>query len=81
VPPAGLFHRGRLASVIFKRLHLNELIAVSEREYVELAVRLARDTSFRTDLRRRIEKSRDTVFGDQAPVRALESFLAQVSHA
>jgi len=77
----GRFLRGRLASGILKRLELTELIVESEEEYVELAVRLARDARFRVDLRRRIQKSRHSLYGDKTAVSALESFLAHVSHA
>ena len=77
----GRFLRGRLASGILKRLQLNELIASSEQEYVEIALRLARDASLRVDLRNRIEKSRHSLYDDKAPVRALESFLMRFSHA
>ena len=73
----GRFLRGRLASGILKRLDLHEFIASSEQAYVELAVRLARDKSFRVDLRTRIENSRHTLYDDRASVRALESLLIQ----
>jgi predicted O-linked N-acetylglucosamine transferase (SPINDLY family) len=54
---------------------LTELIAATEQEYVALAVRLARDEAYRCDLRARIESSRQVLFDELAPVRALEAFL------
>ena len=71
----GRFLRGRLASGILKRMGLPELVAQSEEAYVELAVRLARDTEYREHIRTRIEASRYVLFEDVAPIRALEDFL------
>jgi predicted O-linked N-acetylglucosamine transferase (SPINDLY family) len=71
----GRFLRGRLASGILRRLQLTELIAATEREYVALAVRLARVDAYRGELRARIEASRHVLFDDLAPIRALEAFL------
>ncbi len=75
----GRFMRGRLASGILKRLGLAELIALSEEDYVELAVRLARDNEFREHIRERIVASRHVLFADVAPIRALEEFLVRVA--
>jgi predicted O-linked N-acetylglucosamine transferase (SPINDLY family) len=73
----GRFLRGRLASGILKRIGLPELVAADEAQYVELAVRLARDAGYREDIRRRIGQRRGALFDDTAPIRALEAFLAQ----
>jgi protein O-GlcNAc transferase len=75
----GRFLRGRLASGIMKRLGVTETIAASEEQYVDLAVTLAEDRSLRADLRSRIEKSRQFLFDDLAPVRALEELLLTVA--
>jgi predicted O-linked N-acetylglucosamine transferase (SPINDLY family) len=72
----GRFLRGRLASGIMKRIGLPELVARSEGEYVAAAVRLCRDADFRSRMRERIAAGRNVLFGDEAPVRALEEFLA-----
>jgi predicted O-linked N-acetylglucosamine transferase (SPINDLY family) len=70
--------RGRLASGILRRMGLMELIANSEEEYVNLAVKLAQDEAYRQDVRQRMEMSRSVLFDDVAPVRALEEFLIKV---
>ena len=75
----GRFMRGRLASGILKRMGVTELVARSEDEYVDLAVRLASDTSYNLGVRRHIEATRAVLFNDLAPIRALEDFLANVS--
>jgi protein O-GlcNAc transferase len=71
----GRFLRGRLASGILRRMGLTELIASTEEEYVNLAVKLAKNAEYRQVIRQRIEISRPVLFGDVAPVRALEDFL------
>jgi predicted O-linked N-acetylglucosamine transferase (SPINDLY family) len=59
---------------------LSELIARSEEDYVALAVRLVRDHEYREHVRERIEASRDVLFADLAPIRALEDFLVKAAH-
>jgi predicted O-linked N-acetylglucosamine transferase (SPINDLY family) len=71
----GRFLRGRLASGILKRMHLAELVASSEEEYVAIAVRLAQDAGYRGRVRARIAAHRHVLFEDPAPIRALEDFL------
>ena len=71
----GRFMRGRFASGILKRIGLQELVAATDEHYVELAVRLAREGGYRDEIRARIAASRDVLYEDAAPVRALEEFL------
>jgi len=73
----GAFMRGRLASGILRRMGLSELVTDSNDAYVELAVRLGTDIDYRNDVRRRIVGSRDVLFEDAEPIRALENFLAR----
>jgi predicted O-linked N-acetylglucosamine transferase (SPINDLY family) len=71
----GRFMRGRLASGILKRMGLQELVAATEEGYVERVVKLAQDSGYRNGIRARIAASRDVLYEDLAPVRALEEFL------
>ena len=71
----GRFMRGRFASGILKRMRLPELVAASDEDYIALAVRLARDSGHRNDIRARIEASRHLLYDDPAPIRSLEDFL------
>ena len=71
----GRFMRGRLASGILKRMGVTELIANTEEEYVNLAVQLAQDKEYQRNIRQRIASSRNVLFNDVEPVRALEDFL------
>jgi predicted O-linked N-acetylglucosamine transferase (SPINDLY family) len=75
----GRFMRGRLASGILKRMGLEELVAGSEQDYVQLAVRLIQDHRYRERVRRLIESKRSVLFGDMAPIRGLEAFLFKVA--
>jgi predicted O-linked N-acetylglucosamine transferase (SPINDLY family) len=73
----GRFMRGRFASGILKRMGLPELVAQSEEDFVALAVRLARDVQYREHIRSLIATSRQVLFEDRAPIRALEDFLVK----
>lgn len=75
----GRFMRGRFASGILKRMGMQELIAATEEEYVEVAVKLAQDAGYRDQIRARIAASRDVLYEDVAPIRALEEFLMGVA--
>jgi len=76
----GRFLRGRLASGILKRLGLHELVATSEHAYVDLVVKLAQDPAYRQAIAVRIAAGRAALYGDPAPVRALEDFLVRAAH-
>jgi protein O-GlcNAc transferase len=75
----GRFMRGRLASGILKRMGLQELVARSEDDYIDLAVRICRDDAYRAHLRQRIEAQRGILFDDPAPIRALEEFITRIA--
>jgi protein O-GlcNAc transferase len=74
----GRFMRGRFASGILHRMGLGDLVALDRGSYVDLAVRLASNSNYRDNLRTRIAFSRDVLFDDLTPIRALESFLESV---
>jgi predicted O-linked N-acetylglucosamine transferase (SPINDLY family) len=75
----GRFMRGRLASGILKRMGLQELVAGSEQEYVQLAVRLIEDDAYRGRIRDLVEARRPVLFEDPTPIRGLEAFLSKVA--
>jgi len=77
----GRFMRGRLASGILKRLGLDELVARSDEEYVSLAVRLMTDRAYRARMQQRMVAARPVLFGDTAPIRAMEDFFASLARA
>ncbi len=71
----GRFMRGRFASAILKRMQLEELVLADDAGYVESAVRLAQDRQYNASVRTKIIESREVLFRDTAPIRALEEFL------
>jgi predicted O-linked N-acetylglucosamine transferase (SPINDLY family) len=73
----GRFLRGRLASGILKRLGLQELVAPTEQAYVDLVVKLVEDPGYRRAVAARMQSARALLYEDDAPVRALEDFLAR----
>jgi predicted O-linked N-acetylglucosamine transferase (SPINDLY family) len=75
VTQRGEFLRGRLGSGILEHLGLDDLVAADDEAYVALAVRLAGDAQAREDVRARMAARRDTLYGDKAPIRALEQHL------
>jgi len=71
----GRFLRGRMASGILRRMELNELVAPTGEGYVDLAVRLIKDKKLGNEIRRRMRDASSRLYGDLAPIRALEDFL------
>lgn len=73
----GRFLRGRLASGILKRIGMTDLVVNDEQQYVALAVKLAQDAGYRSEVRRRMAAGLPLLYEDPAPIQALEEFLAQ----
>lgn len=71
----GRFMRGRFGSAIAERMGLPELVTRSCAGYVDLAVRLARDASYRQDIRERIRASSASLFRDRSAIDSLERFI------
>ncbi len=71
----GEFMRGRLASGILKRMGLTELIANSKQAFIELAVRLASNKTYRQNISEKIIELRAILYEDKEPVLALQNFL------
>ena len=76
----GRFMRGRQSAGMLGRLGLPELIARDEPEYVNIALRLGCDKSWREEVSRRIVANHGRLFDDPEPVAALESFLLDAQH-
>ena len=75
----GRFLRGRFGSGILRRIGLDEWVASSPADYVDLAVKLGNSAELRQRVRTQIASSRNILFDDVAPVHALELFLQQVA--
>jgi predicted O-linked N-acetylglucosamine transferase (SPINDLY family) len=74
----GPLMRGRHCHAILQMLGIGETIAGSEGEYVDIAVRLARDPALRAMLRQKTAASKAKLFADPTPVRALEQWIEHV---
>ena len=73
----GEFMRGRLASGIMRRVGLPELVATTDEDFIQIAIRLAADASRRKELRLELTNRCKILFHDVEPVRALEHCLAE----
>lgn len=71
----GDFMRGRFASGILKRLDLSELIVTTDREYIELTIRLVRDRTYRKQVKEKMIEMRNILYDDVEPIHAFENFL------
>ena len=75
----GRFLRGRLASGVLRRMNLQELIAQSKADYVNLVVRLATDLLYQANIRHEIEQRRSILFDDQSAMGPFQDFLESVA--
>ena len=71
----GQFMRGKFASGILMRMGMSDLIAHTIEEYIELAVRLVQNKEFHKKISLCMNNSRDILYEDKDPIRALETFL------
>lgn len=71
----GEFLRGRVSSGILDRMGVTETIATSPKAYVEIAIRLGKDTAWRQQVRTRMARNKPMIYGDRACIEELENFL------
>ena len=69
------FMRGRHTYGILKILKLDELICNSKKEYVDLAIKLSENFSFRENTIQKIKKNKRLVFNNKKTINFLENFL------
>ncbi len=72
--PSG-FMRGRYTYAILKILDIEETIASSKKEYIEIAVKLAGDINFRNFIVNKIKERKNKLFNDDKPVRFFEDVI------
>lgn len=75
----GSMMRGRHVMAILKRMGIDETIASSKDEYIEIAARLAKDRNYRQQVATKIAKNKHKLYNDLAPIKSLETFLSQVA--
>ena len=69
------FMRGRHTYGILKILDIEETIAISKKNYVEIAVKLATDKNFRNSIVDKIKKNKNKLFNDDKPLKFLEEVI------
>ena len=67
--------RGRHSAAILRMIDVTDTIAATVDDYVAIATRLGQDTQFRQTMSSRMAENRHRLYGDRAPVTALENFL------
>ena len=72
------FHRGRFGMAAYLQLGVTDLIAESKADYVEKAIQVANDKSYRADLKRQILEKSTAIFEDKQAVEELEDFFLNV---
>lgn len=75
----GEFMRGRQSYGMLKLMGLVELIAKDQDDYVEIAVRLGTDKTWREQVAKHISATNHVLFDNQLALRQLEQFFISVS--
>ncbi|MEG4011878.1 MULTISPECIES: O-linked N-acetylglucosamine transferase, SPINDLY family protein [unclassified Microcoleus] len=75
---AGEFMRGLHTYSFLKMLGVTDTIANNEAEYIEIAVKLGRDSKWRLDIAQRMSQRQGNLFDDRVCVTGLESFYQRV---
>ena len=74
----GEFMRGRHSYAILKMLKVTETIAQSKSEYIDIAVKLGLDSSWRQKIVQNIEANHPYLYDDLECIKGLEEFYQQV---
>jgi predicted O-linked N-acetylglucosamine transferase (SPINDLY family) len=74
---AAPYMRGRITYALYRKMGVMDCVAHNVAEYVDLAVRLGSDMTYRESVRERINATSDRLFEDIEAVRELEAFFAE----
>lgn len=74
----GPLMRGRQTFAMLKLIGLDDLVAADRDDYLNIAVRLARDATLRAAVSARIRRRKAELYGDRSVVDALAAFLRTV---
>lgn len=78
VTMSGRFMRGRHTSAILQMMNIHDTIASSREEFVEIAVRLGLDQSWRTMLKEEIASKKKLLYRDPVLAQGLCDFLRKI---
>ncbi len=70
--------RGRHTMAMLKMMGIEETIAATKDEYVQMAVSLGQDTQYRQWISQQIAENKYKLYGDLKPVKALSDFFRSV---
>jgi predicted O-linked N-acetylglucosamine transferase (SPINDLY family) len=71
----GPLMRGRHTAAILQHIGVDETVATSERDYVDIAVRCAENRPWRAAIKQRVLDRAPLAYSNNAPIRALEQFI------
>ena len=74
----GRFMRGRFASGILQQLGMGELVANHPDQFIQLAVRVVHDESFRRSIKKKIRINKGLLYSDSQPAQELGRHLAHL---
>lgn len=75
----GEFMRGRQSSGMLQAMGITELTARDEDDFVRIAILLGKNPAYRKEISARILDNAGQVFEDEAPIRALERHLVDIT--
>ncbi|MEM7725135.1 MAG: tetratricopeptide repeat protein [Cyanobacteria bacterium P01_A01_bin.45] len=76
----GVLMRGRMTTAFLRRIGLEETIAQTKAEFVNIAVRLAEDAQYRQSISQKIIQNKHKLYQDFEPIKALENFIFKIFH-
>ncbi|MCG2722439.1 MAG: tetratricopeptide repeat protein [Thermodesulfovibrionales bacterium] len=74
----GSLMRGRESGAILTMMGVQETIAHTVDEYIEIAIKLGNDRDWRKNISSRIENTKHRIYGDKACIKALETFMNKI---
>ena len=73
------FMRGRHTSGILKILDIEETIAISKKDYIDIAIKLAEDINFRNKIIQKIKKNKNKLYNNNETIKYLENVIKSLS--
>jgi predicted O-linked N-acetylglucosamine transferase (SPINDLY family) len=71
----GMTSGGRVTNAVYKKMGIKELIAKDKADYVDIAVRCAKDKNFSKEMKERIKASKQVLYNDLSAVPEIKDFL------
>ena len=75
----GQFMRGRHTYGMLMQMGIPELIAGDKSDYVDISVELGKNKSFYSEMRKKINENKKTLFDDKTIIQELEKFLVTIA--